>query len=619
MKETLTILLCFGWWFASAQTEAVYERAWGTYFGGQDTYVIDSAIDNAGNSYLVGTVTGDGNYLSNFTTAGAHQPEYGGGSTDGFIAKFNPEGLLVWNTYFGGRNEDIIYSVAIDANGYVVVGGNTSSDGLATSGVHQTALAGGRDAFVAKFEETGALVWCTYYGGEQNEILRGLDTDTDGNVYIGGNTWSSSGIATPGTFHPEHIFVNPDQMGFIAKFDGNGLRQWGTYYGNNSYNLAGELEDHSTISAISVNQSGVFVTGEVYQDSTDIYYFGTPNSHQPTDGGAFDVYLSKFHPNNGQREWSTYYGGSSVENGILTSGHDYVQDRHNLVASENYVYLGGSTWSNNNIATAESFKPNKTALVSHFITKFNMQGNRMWGTYLGESNIAQTTIVHSLPSTSSYLYNYYPSQISLSLDKAENVIASGSTIMEGLASEGSYQETKNEDCNCTDGYTTKISSDGTSLIYGTYYGGEYNETAAKTHFQADDFYIAGQTQSYTDIATTGSFQEELNFLESTNNPLPSNAYLVKFRPPEISVDDIATSKSLIYPNPNNGSFFLNLNENYVDGELFLYDLNGRLVHNQNIRSISTHVQVSTSLKGVYLLKIVGGNRNNYHVQKIIIK
>lgn len=621
MKKPLTIILfCFGCLFASAQNQEVYERAWATYFGGQDTYVLDSAIDNAGNSYLVGTATGDDNYLNNFTTAGAHQPEFGGGNTDGFIAKFSANGLLEWSTYFGGSNSDLIYAITIDADGYIAVGGHTGSDGIATSGVHQTSLAGWNDAFVAKFDATGALVWCTYYGGEQSEVLRGLDTDNDGNVYIAGNTFSATGIATMGTFHPEHIFVQHHQMGFIAKLDGNGLREWGTYYGNNSYNLAGELEDHSTISAIAVNQSGVFVTGDVYQTPTDTFYFGTPNAHQPMPGGAFDVYLSKFNLSDGQREWSTYYGGTSMEYGILMPGNDYVRNRHNLVAAEQYIYLGGSTWSNNNIATAGSFKPNKTTFVSHFITKFDMQGNRMWGTYLGGSDINQTSIDHSLPiNTSNYLYDYYPSKISLSLDKAENVIASGSTIMEGLSSEGSYQETKNADCNCTDGYSSKISADGTNLIYGTYYGGEYNETASKTLFQTDDFYIAGQTQSYTDIATTGSFQEDLNFLENTNNPLPSNAYLVKFRPPSVSVDDIATTKSLIYPNPNNGSFSVNLNENYINGELFLYDLNGRLVHNQNISSITTHVQVSTSLKGVYLLKIMGGKSTHYHVQKIIIK
>lgn len=62
MKKPLTIILfCFVSLFASAQNQEVYERAWSTYFGGQDTYVLDSAIDNSGNSYIVGTVSGEGN------------------------------------------------------------------------------------------------------------------------------------------------------------------------------------------------------------------------------------------------------------------------------------------------------------------------------------------------------------------------------------------------------------------------------------------------------------------------------------------------------------------------------------------------------------------------------
>lgn len=622
MKKILTILLCFGWGFAFSQNQPVYERAWGTYFGGQHTLLADSAIDNGGNSYLVGMVSGDATYLNNFTTLGTQQPDFAGGVSDGFIAKFTPDGLLEWCTYFGGSEADYIYSVTIDGNGNIVVGGNTGSAGLATSGVHQTTLAGGGDAFVAKFGATGILIWCTYYGGDQSEYLRNVDTDSEGNIYIGGHTSSPTGIATAGTFHPEHTFVEPDQMGFIAKLNENGLREWGSYYGSNIYDENLILTDHSTISAIAVNDSGVFVTGEAYESPNNIFYFATPNAHQPTAGGAggtgIDLYLSKFHLDNGQREWSTYYGGSSVEFGIMHPGNDFTRHRKNLVASTNYVYLGGGTWSNNNIATVGSFKPSKTTIVSQFITKFDMQGLRMWGTYLGESNITMTTLDHnlsSLPANSRFMY--YPSLIQLSLDKQGNVMASGSTIMDDLSSEGSYQETRNEDCNCTDAYMTKISSDGSSLIYGTYYGGEYNDTAAKTFFEGDNFYMAGQTQSYFDIATPGSFQEELDFLENNPTEFPTNAFLVKFSPPTASIDEMAASKSLVYPNPSSGSFMVNLNENYIDGELQLYDLNGKLVHSQGIGSITSQVEVSGNLKGVYLLKI--SNKNLYHVKKIIIE
>lgn len=625
MKKTATIIfLCFGWLFTTAQNNVEYERVWATYFGGQNTAFTDSAIDIYGNVYAAGRVYKDdeSGYLNSFTTPEAHQPEHGGGVTDGIIAKFSPDGLLVWATYFGGENNDYIYSVAVDREGNLVVGGITGSNGLATSGVHQSSIAGGQDAFIAKFQTTGELLWCTYYGGSQEEFLRGLDTDTYGNIYIGGSTLSPSGISTPGTFHPEHLFESQNPTGFLAKFNEFGQQEWGTYYGNVSYDETNQLDDLSYLSAIAVNDSGLFVTGEVYQTTTD-YYFATPDAHQPVTGGSggvgHDVYLSKFSLDNGQREWSTYYGGSALEYGVIlqSSSEDIVRNRHNLVASDNYVYLGGGTWSNNNIATTESYKPNKTGIVSHFIAKFDNQGNRIWGTYLGELNIPQTQIEYVLPSSYSPLFNFYPSRISLSLDKDENVVASGSTIMNDLSSEGSHQETRNTNCNCTDAYTVRISSDGTNLIYGTYYGGGFNETATKTLFHNQDFYIIGTTQSLYDISTPDSFQEGLDFLINTDNIRSFNGFLAKFSHP-LSTDESNLSKSVVYPNPNSGDFFVSLNENYINGELLLYNLNGKLVYTAKIDNTISYIQTNILTKGVYLLKIVGNRQNIYHLQKIII-
>ena len=90
-----------------------YERAWATYYGGANTYLMDDAIDSQGNVYLVGYMQGSAENLNAFVTPNAFQPIFGGGGKDGFIAKFNPDGLLLWATFLGGTNVDVINTLQL--------------------------------------------------------------------------------------------------------------------------------------------------------------------------------------------------------------------------------------------------------------------------------------------------------------------------------------------------------------------------------------------------------------------------------------------------------------------------------------------------------------------------
>jgi len=93
---------------------------------------------------------------------------------------------------------------------------------IATSGSHQENYGGGDyDGFLAKYNSSGSLLWSTYYGGDQYDALAALKLDSDGDVYILGNTTSTNGISTFGG--------SPSGVAFLAKFNSAGARQWGTY------------------------------------------------------------------------------------------------------------------------------------------------------------------------------------------------------------------------------------------------------------------------------------------------------------------------------------------------------------------------------------------------------
>jgi hypothetical protein len=253
------------------------------------------------------------------------------GSGDAFLVKFNSSGVKQWGTYFGGASSGASgmekgLSCATDALGNVYMVGQTpSTSGIATTGAHQTIYGGGScDAFLVKFNSSGVMQWGTYYGGAGVDIGYSCATDATGNVYLAGDTQqeflpASSGMTTIGAHQSAYGGGYSD--GFLVKFDSNGLRQWGTYYG-------GSLLDVSFSCATDAS-GNVYMSGNT-QSSAGI---ATSGAHQTTVNDAFLVSFNS----SGVRQSGTYYGG--IKN-VCTSD-----------ASGN-VYMAGYTQSNSGIATA---------------------------------------------------------------------------------------------------------------------------------------------------------------------------------------------------------------------------------------------------------------------------
>ena len=297
------------------------ERLWATYLGGNEGESgLAIAVDSEDNLYATGNTSSN-----NFPVLNAFQEESAVGGIfggDAFLSKFDPSGGLLWSTYFGGAGFDDAFSVACAANGDVFITGRTNSTGIATSGSHQTTIGGGSsDAFLAKFNSTGALQWSTYYGGSGEDRAFGCATDNTGNVFISGRSESSNNIAFNG-------FQNTIAPSYLAKFDDSGQRLWGTYYGES---VASDFNVGYACATDSDNN--VYLAG-VTDNISNISSQGFQNNY---GGGTSDSYLVKFDPS-GSRIWGTYYGGSN---------NDRIRGMHVDAASQ--IYVVGSTQSSNNI------------------------------------------------------------------------------------------------------------------------------------------------------------------------------------------------------------------------------------------------------------------------------
>jgi hypothetical protein len=172
------------------------------------------ALDATGAVVLTGTT-----YSSDFpTTPGAYDTSFNGGSTDAYVAKLSASGdRLVYSTFLGGSKLDQGNGGAVDAAGAAVVTGTTRSFGFPTTpGAFDNSFGGTYDAFVAKLNADGGLVYATYLGGFALDFGEGIAMDGAGAAFVTGRTRSPDFPTTPEAYDTT---ANGFEDAFVVKFD----------------------------------------------------------------------------------------------------------------------------------------------------------------------------------------------------------------------------------------------------------------------------------------------------------------------------------------------------------------------------------------------------------------
>jgi hypothetical protein len=504
---------------------------------------------------------------SDIATAGAHQTVYAGGPIvfgtggyDAFLVKFNSSGVRQWATYYGGSQDDMGISCAVDASGNVYMIGSTSStSGIATAGAHENTI---NDGFLVKFNSNGVRQWGTYFEGNGNACT----TDASGNIYIVGLTNSTSGIATAGA---HQTVMSGSGDAFLVKFNSSGVKQWGTYFGG-SYTLASGME--KGLSCATDTLGNVYMTGHTPSTSG----IATAGAHQTIYGGSStDAFLVKFN-SSGVMQWGTYYGGAGVD-----IGYSCATD-----ATGN-VYLAGDT--------QQEFLPassGMTTIGAHqsaygggysdgFLVKFDSNGLRQWGTYYGGSLLDVS--------------------FSCATDASGNVYMSGNTQSSaGIATSGAHQTTLN------DAFLVSFNSSGVRQS-GTYCGGIKNVCTSDA---SGNVYMTGYTQSNSDIATAGAHQT------ANGNNGYSDAFLVKFSGISVGINETINDKLFsIYPNPTQSIVNVKADTKLIGAVYNIYDNTGKVVLSGKINTENTSVDLEKLAAGIYLFSIGENVKQTFKVIK----
>ncbi len=450
--------------------------------GGAEDTVRDMAVDGQGNIYVVG-----GTASSDFPkTAGAYDTTFNGWH-DAFVVKLGPTGNLLWATFVGGPNYDRAYAVEVDRNGYVIIAGRAGAGFPVTPGAFDATFAGGQDSpiygsqdgFVCKLKPDGSgLVFCTYFGGSDPQIVRDVAVDGEGGIYLAATICKNDLNNDPAYMS---AFQNAYQRnrnpggdgcdGLVAKLSADGSRLlWATY-------LGGSGGDGYTPSIrVDGNKNAYYLMG--WTTSSDL---PTPNGFQTGLGGGGDVYLAKVRNDGGALLYGTYIGGAAADFG----------ETHNLwVGGNGIAYVAITTQSTNYPTTAGSYDRTYNGSGGN--------GTGYYTNYPGDGGVTKIDTARSGSASllaSTFIGGRYGEGIEgVSVDGQGNVYVSGATYSDNFPVTADAFRMGNN--GSSDLFAVRLAPDLSGLLYATYLGGrgvDYGRTSIAS--ANGNFYVGGQTQS----------------------------------------------------------------------------------------------------------------------------
>ncbi|MCE7736056.1 MAG: hypothetical protein GPJ54_14335 [Candidatus Heimdallarchaeota archaeon] len=443
-----------------------------TFLGGSefdDGYSTTSDLE--GNIYVAGMTTSlDFPVLSGFDKSNLR-----GGVRTAFVAKFSPDGDLLFTSLLGGQSHDTASAIAINSeNEIIVVGITRSSDFFTTLNAYgqifngkvfvpgQTVCCG--DAFLTIISGTGSeILYSSFIGGSGAEADIGLVLDKEDNIYISGITTSADFPITSGSYQIE---LAGGFDSFVSKFTPNGTNLiYSTYIGGAKDEIirGGGVNGHN----VGIDKdNNIYLTGGTKSDD----FPTTADAYNDILAGSQDAYYLKLANNGSKLLYSTLFGGQFQDVGW---GLD--------VNSDNSVHIVGLTDSPEYPTSSDAFQSEYIGGCSSwsglcgdsFLTVFSQNDDMSYSTFFGGDKWELFT--------------------SVGIDNFGRTIISGFTESSNFPLMDGYQTEYGG--GLYDG-SIVIFDENLTLIYSTYLGGSIRElTNDVTITELNDIYVTGWSRS----------------------------------------------------------------------------------------------------------------------------
>lgn len=332
-----------------------FQREWATYIGGERFESGFSIKAKNGKVYIVGETSSQNIPITN----NAHQKTISADVYDAYISVLKADGSLEYASYYGGDGSDKFNAVDVDENGLIYAAGFTQSTNNIFADGYQDKLNAKTDGMIVRFNQNGARLWGTYFGGDEFDYINDLHIDIQGNLIITGSTNSTN-------LKMLNAFQSTKSTGydiFISRFATSGNLLTSTYCGGNGSDFG------NSITSTMENQNlKLYVAGSTY--STD--FPTTPNTHktQKSDN-KLDAFVIKLNDNI-NIEKCTYFGGDNGDFGQSITTN-----------KNNQIILAGATQSTNKISTADAYQKDFSDITDAYVAIFDNNLNQTYGTYFG--------------------------------------------------------------------------------------------------------------------------------------------------------------------------------------------------------------------------------------------
>jgi hypothetical protein len=318
---------------------------WAKKFGGGFILdVNDLAVDAAGNVVVIGTFEQNVDF-----GAGAIKAN----GSDGFVAKYAPDGTQLWFKHLTGPLTQVTRGVAVDPSGNVLVHG--FSDGLTDFGAGPINPANGR-GYLLKLDPAGAALWSRFVPAYTADVK----TDAAGNIIVGG--WFSGSVNLgAGT-----LVSGGSADAFVAKIDPNGTTLWSKGTGGAGW---------ETLEGLGVDGAGNIAVGGRFESPIN---WGTATLTPTSSQG--DVYVARFDAA-GNALWAKGYGDAQ-------SQHLYDLD----VDAAGNIAFAADVYGSIDVGTGLFTSVGAEDIV---VAKLSPSGSALWaerfGSPTGENNLSIAT------------------------------------------------------------------------------------------------------------------------------------------------------------------------------------------------------------------------------------